>query len=447
MHELYGRSIGHGGPGQAAAGCVPRLGLQHRNRRRMSKQILLVSTDPFLAPGALQLTPTFKAQWTFHHVGNKAQALELLGRNTFDAVICELRLPDGSGPQLLDGVMSNQPGAQRFILADLTDRQTMLKCVGTAHQFLSKPCDGAKLEAALERAFQLEVWFGNDNVKKLVTQMRKVPSPPTIYFQIIRELQSPAASMENIGAIISQDLAVTAKLLQMVNSAAFGLQRPVSSPPEAVMYLGIETTKSLVLLAHTYSHFDRIPPSIFSVDGLWRHSLATGRMARAIARGERVGEDVSDLSFTAGLLHDMGKLVLAANHPEQYAQVPVVVKSKPCAVWEAEQTVFGTTHAEVGAWLAAIWSLPLKIIEALALHHHPATFLSEEFCPLTAVHVANVLEHEFQPESCAAGGGVLDMAYLAGKGWQDRLQAWRELAQSLTSRSNPLEERQTPLAA
>jgi HD-like signal output (HDOD) protein len=123
----------------------------------------------------------------------------------------------------------------------------------------------------------------------------------------------------------------------MVNSAAFGLQRPVSSPAEAVMYLGIETTKSLVLLAHTYSHFERIPPAVFSVDQLWRHSLAVGRLARAIARAERVGEDVSDQSFTAGLLHDMGKLVLAANHPDLYAQVSASLKESPRQVWEAEQ--------------------------------------------------------------------------------------------------------------
>jgi putative nucleotidyltransferase with HDIG domain len=205
--------------------------------------------------------------------------------------------------------------------------------------------------------------------------MRKVPSPPTIYFQIVKELQSPAASMENIGAIISQDMAVTAKLLQMVNSAAFGLHRPVSSPAEAVMYLGIETTKSLVLLAHTYSHFDRIPPSIFSVDALWRHSLSTGRLARAIARSERVGEDLADQSFTAGLLHDMGKLVLAANQPDRYALVPAQVQKAGSLIWRVEQDIFGTTHAEVGAWLAERWNLPVILVEAIRHHQHP------EECP------------------------------------------------------------------
>jgi putative nucleotidyltransferase with HDIG domain len=413
----------------------------------VNKQILLVGTEPGLAPGSPTLSSPLKDQWTFSCVGNGTQAVELLEKTRFQAVVSELRLPDMSGIQLLDQVIQRTPSAHRFILADLTDRQTMLKCVGTAHQFLSKPCDSTKLEAALDRAFRMEVLFGNEVVKQMVTQMRKVPSPPAIYFQIVKELQSPAASMENIGAIISQDMAVTGKLLQMVNSAAFGLQRPVSSPAEAVMYLGIETTKSLVLLAHTYSHFDRIPPSIFSVDGLWRHSLAAGRLARAIARAERSGEEVVDQSFTAGLLHDMGKLVLAANQPEAYGRVNTEARRSQVALWEAEFKAFGATHAEVGAWLAAVWGLPIQIIEALALHHHPSRFLSEGFSPLSAVHAGNALEHEVQADGTEPGVARLDLEYLGNQGWTERIEAWRELGRNFAPRSNSGTDTERRMAA
>lgn len=406
----------------------------------MNRQLLLISEGRSLNPQAMDLSEGFKKRWSITHATSGANAKDLSQEHTFDAIVSELRLPDMTGNELLDALTESQSQAQRFILADLTDRQTMLKCVGTAHQFISKPCDGPKLESSLERAFQLDIWFGNDKVKNLVTHMRKVPSPPTIYFQIVKELQSPAASMENIGALISQDMAVTAKLLQMVNSAAFGLQRPVSSPAEAVMYLGIETTKSLVLLAHTYSHFDKIPSSVFTVDSLWRHSLATGRLARALARAEKVSEEICDQSFTAGLLHDMGKLVLAANHPDRYENVAQEIQKTGCPVWEAEQQVFETSHAEVGAWLTAIWSLPLNIIEALALHHHPSRFLSEGFCPMTAVHVANVLEHEVQPDANAAAVSQVDLEYLKEKDFDDRLDTWREIAENLAPRNTGEDE-------
>lgn len=403
----------------------------------MSKRLLVVGSDVSQAATSASFSETFRSHWDVCAVGNGTQALDLLETSHFDAVIAELRLPDQSGTQLLEVVMEKKPSVSRFILADLTDRQAMLKCVGTAHQFLSKPCDHAKIEMALDRSSKIERWFGNPEVKALVTKMRKVPSPPTIYFQIVRELQSLAVSMENIGAIISQDMAVTAKLLQMVNSAAFGLQRPVSSPGEAVMYLGIETTKSLVLLAHTYSHFDRIPAHLFSVESLWRHSLAVGRLARAVARHEGCDGDGIDQSFTAGLLHDMGKLVLAANRPDEYAKIYHDKVEGGALLWEREFQAFGATHAEVGGWLAAIWGLPLEIIEALTLHHGPTKFLSQGFSPLAAVHVADVLEHEYSKAEEQEPAPNLDESFLANLGLADKIDSWRELCESMMPRPRP----------
>ena len=360
-----------------------------------------------------------------------AQALELMALGPFAAVVSDLRLPDRSGPQFLDDVMNAHPGAQRFLLVDLADRQTILKCVGTSHHFLSKPCDAPKLLASLDRAAKLDTWFANDAIKKLMTQMHKLPSPPAVYFQIVRELQSPKASLDHVGALIAQDLAVTAKLLQLTNSASFGLQRKVANPSEAVLFLGLETTKSLILLAHTYSHFDRISAAGFSVEALWRHSLNTAQTARTLARAECASEDVEEETFTAGLLHDIGKLLLAANVPEKYGQVNALARTRPMTVWEAEQEVFGATHAELGAWLAALWGLPLTIVEALALHHHPSRFLSKQFCPLAAVHVANVLEHERRAETDGPALPQVDLGYLAELGLQERVEGWRLDAQAL----------------
>ena len=360
-----------------------------------------------------------------------AQALELMALGPFAAVVSDLRLPDRSGPQFLDDVMNTHPGAQRFLLVDLADRQTILKCVGTSHHFLSKPCDAPKLLASLDRAAKLDTWFANDAIKKLMTQMHKLPSPPAVYFQIVRELQSPKASLDHVGALIAQDLAVTAKLLQLTNSASFGLQHKVANPSEAVLFLGLETTKSLILLAHTYSHFDRISAAGFSVEALWRHSLNTAQTARTLARAECASEDVEEETFTAGLLHDIGKLLLAANVPEKYGQVNALARTRPMTVWEAEQEVFGATHAELGAWLAALWGLPLTIVEALALHHHPSRFLSKQFCPLAAVHVANVLEHERRAETDGPALPQVDLGYLTELGLQERVEGWRLDAQAL----------------
>jgi HD-GYP domain-containing protein (c-di-GMP phosphodiesterase class II)/ActR/RegA family two-component response regulator len=273
----------------------------------MNNRILLVGSEPMRLRETTGFFGCTGAKWTLVTASTARQAMHLAGQAPFTAIVSDLYLPDTDGPKFLDQVMDQFPMTQRFLLADLADRQTMLKCVGTAHHFLSKPCDAQKLLAAIDRARKIEIWFANATVKKLVAQMPKVPSPPAIYFQIVKELQSPKSSLENVGAIIAQDLAITAKLLQLVNSAAFGLHREVGNPAQAVLFLGLVMTKSLILLAHTYSHFDRVNAAGFSIDALWRHSLATGQLAERIAREVSAPEIVVEESFTAGLLHDIGR--------------------------------------------------------------------------------------------------------------------------------------------
>lgn len=397
----------------------------------MKKNLLLVGREPMALrdnPGFLE---ALDPDWSPLTAANGADALATFGTVDVAAVLADLRLPDQSGAELLDLVGERFPTAHRFILADLADKHALLKCVATAHQFIAKPCDARVLQAALHRSFKMELLFGNDAVKRLVARMRKVPSPPSSYFQIVRELQSPASSMDSIGAIISQDLAITAKLLQMVNSAAFGLQRQVSNPAEAVLFLGIETTKSLVLLAHTFSYFDNLRVTGFTVEALWNHSLGVGRLARAMARSENASLEMREECFTAGLLHDLGKLLLAANQPDSLQQIAAREREGPLLLCDAEAAVLGTTHAEMGAWLAAIWGLPLAIVEAIALHHHPSRFLTGGFCPLTAVHVANALLGSLEAKPGAPPPPVLDARYLAELDLTHRLDVWRQIGQAL----------------
>jgi putative nucleotidyltransferase with HDIG domain len=251
----------------------------------------------------------------------------------------------------------------------------------------------------------------------------KLPSPPQLYFQVVKELQSPDASLESVGALIARDPAMTAKILQLVNSAVFGLKRTVASPAEAVMYLGIDTTKSVILLAHSFSYFDQLKEADFSAENLWKHSIRTANFARWIAQLEGVGQPIIEEAYTAGMLHDLGKLALAANLPQQYSEAAMIAASRGVPLWEAEEQVLGANHAELGASMLAIWGLPIGIIEAVALHHHPTKFFSQTFCPLTAVHAANAIEHA---ESSAIASLPVDADYLAQLGLDQRLPVWWE---------------------
>jgi HD-like signal output (HDOD) protein len=182
-------------------------------------------------------------------------------------------------------------------------------------------------------------------------------------------------------------------VLQLANSAVFGLHLQVNEPAEAVAYLGLEATRTLVLLAHTFSEFDRMPRSGFSVNELWNHSVRVGQFARQIASCEEQSSDVAEQAYAAGLLHDLGK--------------------------------------EVGASLLAIWDLPGPIVEAVALHHQPLSSGHKSFQPLTAVHAADVFAQKTRPGQTAAQPLDLDQPYLTELGLLERAELWRQQCEEM----------------
>lgn len=389
----------------------------------MKKRILFVEEQPKVRKELETSLRGLTDRFDLSFVGTGADALDHLESRGCDAVVTELRLSVTNGAQLLNEIMRRQPGVLRFVLSDLTDRQATMKCVGTAHQFLSKPCDPETLAAALERALAYENWLPGEKVRDVLAQLTKLPSPPQLYFQVVKELQSPDAEIGNVGRLIAKDLAMSAKILQLVNSAVFGLKRAVADPAEAVMYLGVDVTKSVVLLAHSFSYFDQIKDADFSVEHLWQHSIRTGNFARWIAERQQAAKQVVEEAYTAGMLHDLGKLALAANLPGKFTEAAMLAAARGCPLWEAEQQILGVNHAEVGACLLATWGLPVGIIEAVALHHHPTRFLSQEFCPLTAVHAANAIE---RAQQSSAGELPVDSQYLAQLGLDAQLPVWWE---------------------
>jgi len=375
-----------------------------------------------------QLASALGPGWDVVGAPGVAEAKTSLEQTPADAIVAEVRVGGASGLQFLNETAESHPKMQRFLLADLSDKQAVTKCVGTSHQYLATPCDPQTLRAALDRAFSLDVWLMNDRVKKLVGQMQKLPSIPSLYFQVVKELQSPTSSLETIGNLIAKDLVMTAKLLQLINSAVFGLRRQIANPTEAVLCLGAETTKSVLLLAHTFSYFEKIKSPTFSVEQLWEHALSTGSLARALAQAQGCAPETVEESFTAGLLHDIGKLVFACNMTSDYIKVLQTAHREKRPVWILEEEAFSLTHAEVGACVLGIWGLPVGIIEAVALHHYPSRFFSKEFSALTAVHVANAWDQEQRGKGKIDANLLpqVDAHYIEDLGLIDKLPAWRE---------------------
>lgn len=364
--------------------------------------------------------------WDWLYAADGLAALGILTGRTCDAVVADLRLGGVTGLQLLNQVMGQWPQVHRVILADLGDLDALLRCVGGGHQFLARPCEAQRLRVVLERAFTLDFWLPNQAVRQLLGNLPRLPSPAAGYHSVVAALEE--GQLEEAARRIAGDPALAAKILQLANSAACGPPLDESDPAQAVRELGLANVRRMILLAHTAASFRDADPSHEWVGELWGHSQRTSRLAERVALAEGAPAEVVRQAAAGGLLHDIGKLALAVNLPERHHEARAIAAADGVPLWEAEQRVFGATHGEVGGVLLGLWGLPMPVVEAVALHHHPACLLSDGFSALAAVHAADVLDQAATLESARER---LDLHYLDRLGLVDRVEAWWQRLQAL----------------
>ena len=282
----------------------------------MKKRILFVEDEPLLLELYVMMLAGERDHWEITTAGDGQTALQLMEQTAFDVVVSDMNMPGMNGTELLTAIRTRYPTTSRIILSGLQDQQEVARCLGSTHQFLAKPFEVSALKATLARVGGLDSYLNDKKVQALVGRLGTLPSFPSLYIEIIQELDSGTSTIEGIAGIIAKDPGMTAKVLQIVNSVAIGLPRKVGSPAEAVQFIGIGTVRSLVLTAHIFSCFDRSRLKSFSMDRLWDHAFKTGTFARKIMLLERSDPAEAEAAYTAGMLHDSGKLMLA----EQPAQ-------------------------------------------------------------------------------------------------------------------------------
>ena len=222
-------------------------------------RVLFVDDDPLILQGLQRMLRPMRHEWAMDFVPSGPKALELMAATPFDAVITDMRMPAMNGAELLAEVKQRHPTTVRLILSGHADKDLILQCVGTAHQFLSKPSNPEAIRSAIARAVKFNCSGRSDRIRKLVVQLDKIPSIPAVYEQIVDKLRSDNTSVEEVGDLISRDMAITAKLMKLVNSAFFGLHREISDPSDATAYLGFETIKALVLGVNAFTTFESKP--------------------------------------------------------------------------------------------------------------------------------------------------------------------------------------------
>jgi putative nucleotidyltransferase with HDIG domain len=381
-------------------------------------RILFVDDEPRILDGLRRMLRSRRRQWAMHFANGAEEALEVLAREECDVLVTDIRMPGMTGVELMEEVRSRYPHVVRIALSGQASRETVLRSVGPAHQYLPKPCDAEAIKGTLSRLDMLRELMGSEVLRGAIASLESLPSLPNLCDELTDLIHRDRPSIDAVADVITRDVAMSGKVVQLVSSGFFGPARFVHDPRQAVTILGVDTLKPLILAMKIFTRFEVNQAERFGLDDLWEHSLQTAAAARRIAELSDAPQADADASFMAGLFHDVGKAVLARQLPDEYSRA-LRKGDTDGDVLSAERDVFQTTHAEVGAYLLGIWGLVDPVVEAVAYHHQPTRSSSDGgFAPLLAVHLAN--------HWCNARSVRLDEEFIEATGLADRLPAWRE---------------------
>ena len=347
-------------------------------------RVLFVDDEPLVLRSIDRVLRARKVPWEARFVERVDLALDLLAAEPFDVVVADLRIPEADGVELLTQVQRIYPHIARLVLSGQVGTDDCLRVMQVAHQCIAKPCDVGVLRHVVQRLSWGKSLLDEDTAVS-ASELTALPSPPRTYLEVTAAIQRNAGLAE-LSAILRTDVAATAKLLQIVNSAFFTHGARVASVERALAVLGTDVVRGLLLSVEVFRSFEGNAVDVAKLEALQAHSTFVAQLARAVAPIELAGE-----AFVAGMLHDLGELALLAMRREG-------------------------DHARAGAFLLGLWGIADPIVDAVAFHHEPGGVPAGEAGLTDALHLAEIVAGEL---TAAASGGQ-EPAELVSPTWMER---------------------------
>jgi HD-like signal output (HDOD) protein len=352
-------------------------------------QVMFVDDERRVLAGIERTLAMQDKAWACRFVTSGAQALAMLEEQPADVVVSDMRMPFMNGAELLTQVRNRWPGTIRIILTGYSDLDASLHMLDVAHQFVSKPTDNTQLLAAVEKALALRHLFLDSRAAEILGRTSRLPAAPRVFADICHLLADPNSNARRIRELLGSDPALSAKLLQLANSAYFAGNSRIHDVGDAIARLGLDQVGLLVLASQVFADNAHDP----YIDHLQQRAFLASRLATHIA-GRR------GPAATAALLAHVGLIVPEMREAEAAA---------------ASDTAETPMHAAVGAYLLALWGLPTGIVDAVMRHHDPASAAEPGFGLVGTVHTAVAL----------ASGEAPNTAYLEQTGAAERLPEWQ----------------------
>ncbi|MGA7155456.1 MAG: HDOD domain-containing protein [Acidobacteriaceae bacterium] len=355
------------------------------------KRVLFVDDDRNVLDGIRHIMRSSGNEWEAQFVESGEAALGIFMQQPFDVVVSDLRMPGMDGAELLDHIRIKYPSAARIVLSGYSEVALTARALSASHQVLSKPCHQDRLRETLQRVSDLQDLLCTPALRDVIGKIGDLPSLSTAYAALSRALDDPTISISALTKTIERDIAMSAKVLRVVNCGFFPMARSATSLEQAVSYLGLNTIRSLLLYSESLSLFtpDRCVPEAFLSNMQWRASRTA-----MIVSSLPLANDPRERTILAALLCELGLLVLASSMPKDLCAILRRQDDLGCSLVDAEEQQMGVSHAEIGAYLLGLWGLNNSIVEAIAHQHRPSRIKHDAFDCSLALYLAHLLEQE-----------------------------------------------------
>jgi putative nucleotidyltransferase with HDIG domain len=367
--------------------------------------------------------------WSVSCVDSAEEMLERIQQQHFDVIIIGV---SDNPEQMLAALMlviQKSPNSIRIVLSGNLSSTIAARVSEVSHSSLPENCSDSQLCLAVEQALKIAGLIHKPEIRDFIGRVERLPSLPDIYEALNRALMSGQSSAREIAEIVERDPVMSAKVLQLVNSAFFGLERQIYRLNEAVTILGVRLIRDLTLASHLFEAFPQSSAwTSFSFAEVHSRSMIVARFAQDICRSLKMDRNLQGQAFLAGLLHDFGMIVLASHDPEKYRMVMSKATDLSQPLYVVEKMNLGVSHAEAGAYMLGLWNLPPKVIEAVLFHHFPGSSPSGDFQPLTAVHIADALLPSASNGIGCSISSQLALKYIDRLGLKIHLSQWEIMA-------------------
>jgi len=365
---------------------------------KLKLNILFVDDEANVILGLKRMLRVFREDWNFFFSQSGNDALEIMSHTEMHVIVSDMRMPQMNGAELLEIVKEKYPATIRVILSGQSDEELALKSTRTAHKFISKPAEPEILKQTILQTYNLHQSLNDEVLRKVINGINRLPSLPKTYLEVENELAKENFSLQKITEIISNDMIMSVKILQIVNSAFFGLPQKLSNLGQAINLIGANTIKSLIIYVQVFKTFEGNTKISKLLEEIWEHSLTVAKCSKLIT--SKVGKNPkgADEAYIAGLLHDIGKIVILST-PKYRDLILKYMEENDSTYNIAEKKILEITHSEVGGYLLCLWGLPETVIESVLYHHGNEKMDFSTINTCSTVYLANFFIKQQETEN------------------------------------------------